>query len=242
MKKRGADACSSNAGFKRWALGLVKDHPATWGFYVGDELSPTPTNVSQTHALEQEVKSIAPGKPTMYVTIPNDNGVLTNQIQPFAGVADYVGADYYPVGKASTMGGVSNYAEETRQITAGAGANPIFVLQAFSWDSYDSSMADRFPTTQWHLVLTARTGPTQQSHAALAALCQIYWYPLYSFVRRQNYSPEEAQDLTQAFFARLLEHLGEALDRRGCGLHEEPGRRDCHRGGRHRDDRGHQPC
>src|SRR5689334_20217936 len=133
--------CSSNADFKQWALGLVKDHPATWGFYVGDELSPTSANVTQTHALEDEVKSIAPGKPTMYVTIPNDNGVLTSQLQPFAQVADYVGADYYPVGKASTMDGVSNYASETRDITGGAGTNPIFVLQAFSWSSYDSSMA-----------------------------------------------------------------------------------------------------
>jgi hypothetical protein len=138
--------CSSNAAFKRWALGLVKDHPATWGFYVGDELAPTSTNISQTHALEQEVKSVAPDKPTMYVTIPNDNGVLTSQIQPFANVADYVGADYYPVGKSKGTDGVSDYAAETRSVTANAGTNPIFVLQAFSWDSYDSSMADRFPT------------------------------------------------------------------------------------------------
>jgi hypothetical protein len=139
-------SCSNNSQFKQWALGLVKDHPATWGFYVGDELSPTSTNVTQTHALENEVKAIAPHKPTMYVTIPNDNGVLTSQLQPFAKVADYVGADYYPVGKASTMDGVSNYASETREITAAAGTNPIFVLQAFSWSSYDSGMADRFPT------------------------------------------------------------------------------------------------
>ena len=138
--------CSTNAQFKRWALGLVKDHPATWGFYVGDELAPTAANVSQTHALEQEVKSIAPGKPTMYVTIPNDSGVLTSQLQPFRDVADYVGADYYPVGKTSNLDRVSNYASETRETAAAAGTNPIFVLQAFSWDSYDSSMADRFPT------------------------------------------------------------------------------------------------
>jgi hypothetical protein len=138
--------CSNNAEFKQWALGLVKDHPATWGFYVGDELSPTSQNVSQTTALEQEVKSIAPDKPTMYVTIPNDDGVLTTQLGPFASVADYVGADYYPVGKSSSMDGVSNYASETRQMTASAGSSSIFVLQAFSWSSYDSSMADRFPS------------------------------------------------------------------------------------------------
>ncbi|HSD24445.1 MAG TPA: hypothetical protein VLB79_08980 [Solirubrobacterales bacterium] len=138
--------CSTNAQFKQWALGLVKDHPATWGFYVGDELSPTSQNISQTTALEREVKSIAPGKPTMYVTIPNDNGVLTTQLAPFASVADYVGADYYPIGKANSMDGVTDYASETRQMTANAGSRPIFVLQAFSWDSYDPSMADRFPT------------------------------------------------------------------------------------------------
>ena len=41
--------------------------------------------------------------------------------------------------------------------------------------------------------------------AALATLCQRYWYPLYAFVRRLGHQPADAQDLTQAFFARLLE-------------------------------------
>jgi RNA polymerase sigma-70 factor (ECF subfamily) len=66
-------------------------------------------------------------------------------------------------------------------------------------------MGDQFPTTLWHLVLRAQSGPTKQAQEALATLCQVYWYPLYAFVRRQNYGPEEAQDLTQAFFAQLLE-------------------------------------
>jgi RNA polymerase sigma-70 factor (ECF subfamily) len=78
-------------------------------------------------------------------------------------------------------------------------------------------VGEQFPTTQWHLLLRARDGRTQQSQEALAALCQIYWYPLYAFVRRQNYSPEEAQDLTQAFFARLLEkhYLDDYVRERG---------------------------
>jgi len=46
---------------------------------------------------------------------------------------------------------------------------------------------------------------SQQSQEALANLCRKYWYPLYAFVRRQGYSPKEAQDLTQGFFTRLLE-------------------------------------
>ena len=108
--------CSSNAQFKQWALGLVKDHPATWGFYVGDELSPTSQNISQTKALANEVKSIAPNRPTLYVTIPNDNGVLTSQLEPFEQTADYVGADYYPVGKGNNLDALSGYAEDTRRL------------------------------------------------------------------------------------------------------------------------------
>jgi hypothetical protein len=138
--------CSTNAQFKQWALGLVKDHPATWGFYVGDELSPTPQNVSQAKALANEVKAIAPDKPTLYVTIPNDNGVLTSQLEPFEQTADYVGADYYPVGKGNNVDATTGYAEDTRRLAAQYGSKPMFVLQAFSWDEYDPSYPDRFPT------------------------------------------------------------------------------------------------
>jgi len=63
----------------------------------------------------------------------------------------------------------------------------------------------RFPTTQWNLVLIAGDGTSEGSQEALASLCRIYWYPLYAFVRRQGHTPEDAQDLTQAFFARLVE-------------------------------------
>jgi hypothetical protein len=138
--------CSTNAQFKQWALGLVKDHPATWGFYVGDELSPTSTNISQTKALASEVKSIAPEKPTLYVTIPNDDGVLTSQLEPFEQTADYVGADYYPVGKGNKLDALTGYAEDTQRLASQYGRRPMFVLQAFSWSEYDPSYADRFPT------------------------------------------------------------------------------------------------
>jgi RNA polymerase sigma factor (sigma-70 family) len=53
-------------------------------------------------------------------------------------------------------------------------------------------------------VLTAGNSDTARAHAALETLAQSYWYPLYAYVRRRGYSPEDAQDLTQEFFARLL--------------------------------------
>src|SRR5438094_1730382 len=61
-----------------------------------------------------------------------------------------------------------------------------------------------FVTTQWSVVLTAQ-GRSPAADDALEKLCRTYWWPLYGFVRREGYKPEEAQDLTQAFFARLLE-------------------------------------
>ncbi len=63
-----------------------------------------------------------------------------------------------------------------------------------------------FPVTQWTVVLAAGGTPSPESAAALERLCQAYWYPLYAFVRRSGYPPADAEDLTQEFFARLLEH------------------------------------
>ncbi len=61
-----------------------------------------------------------------------------------------------------------------------------------------------FATTHWSVVLQAVEGQSPAAAAALEQLCRTYWYPLYAYVRRHGYSPEDAQDLTQGFFARLL--------------------------------------
>lgn len=61
-----------------------------------------------------------------------------------------------------------------------------------------------FGTTHWSVVLAARDPGSPEAQSALARLCQSYWYPLYCCVRRHGRSPEDAQDLTQAFFAKLI--------------------------------------
>jgi RNA polymerase sigma-70 factor (ECF subfamily) len=67
---------------------------------------------------------------------------------------------------------------------------------------------DLFSPTHWSVVLAAGKGEAEPevAQAALAELCQIYWAPLYSFVRRRGYTVHDAQDLTQSFFAYLIEH------------------------------------
>lgn len=62
-----------------------------------------------------------------------------------------------------------------------------------------------FHTTRWSVVLAARGGTTKDAADSLEALCRQYWPPLYSFVRQRGHAVHDAQDLTQAFFARLLE-------------------------------------
>jgi RNA polymerase sigma factor (sigma-70 family) len=72
----------------------------------------------------------------------------------------------------------------------------------------DSSVgvgAGLFHTTRWTLVMASAHDQSQTGRAALAALCQIYWYPLYAFARRHGHSPHDAQDLTQGFFLQILE-------------------------------------
>lgn len=62
-----------------------------------------------------------------------------------------------------------------------------------------------FATTHWSVVLKAGDTPGDESASALEALCRCYWYPLYAYIRRLGHSPHDAQDLTQSFFAYLLE-------------------------------------
>lgn len=62
-----------------------------------------------------------------------------------------------------------------------------------------------FATTHWSVVLDAGSSDTTRARNALEQLCRAYWFPVYAYVRRRGHSPHDAQDLTQEFFARLLD-------------------------------------
>ena len=74
-----------------------------------------------------------------------------------------------------------------------------------------------FTTTHWSLILNAQDTSSPLAAAALEKLCRAYWYPLYVYVRRQGEDEESAKDLTQGFFARLLEkrYLAQAQREKG---------------------------
>src|SRR5512138_2101923 len=68
-----------------------------------------------------------------------------------------------------------------------------------------SARHDVFATTHWTVVIAAGRGSSREAEVALEELCRTYWFPLYVYVRRQTPTREDAEDLTQAFFARFLE-------------------------------------
>jgi RNA polymerase sigma factor (sigma-70 family) len=72
-------------------------------------------------------------------------------------------------------------------------------------DKDDLPQGAQFTTTHWSVVMTAGQRDLPQAAEALEKLCRAYWYPLYAYVRRHGHSPEDAEDLTQQFFARLLD-------------------------------------
>jgi RNA polymerase sigma-70 factor (ECF subfamily) len=74
----------------------------------------------------------------------------------------------------------------------------------------DSPVPRQFATTQWTLVGLAMSDEASRTRAreALEELCRTYWYPLYAFVRSRGYAAVDAQDLTQAFFAQIIETGG----------------------------------
>lgn len=73
-----------------------------------------------------------------------------------------------------------------------------------SSQSPESRRQPLFVTTRWSVVLRAGLSDTTRAQAALAELCGAYWYPLYAYARRQGFGPQDAEDATQGFFAKLL--------------------------------------
>ena len=71
--------------------------------------------------------------------------------------------------------------------------------------SNPGTRAGVFATPNWSVVLLVGQGHASEAGCALTQHSEAYWYPLYAFVRRSGHAPEDAQDLTQEFFARLLE-------------------------------------
>ncbi len=123
---------ASDATTAARAIELVASHPATWGFYVGDELPAA--EAARVRALSAAVRRLAPTASLLYIARPG-----VKQLAPFARLADVAGADAYPVGSGDPP--VGRAARSARAAASVAGARTAMVLQAFSWSQYRAGPA-----------------------------------------------------------------------------------------------------
>lgn len=189
-RDRSADPASAESAAR--AVGLVANHPATWGFYIGDEL-PT-SEAGRVRRLSVAVRTIAPAKPQLYVARPG-----VDRLQPFARIADVAGADTYPIGSGDPP--VTDVARSVRAAGAAAGVRTAMVLQAFSWSQYRPD-----PPSSNRAALPYPSKPTLRAmrDAAIrnANPMMILWYS-YQDILRSDDPRKRWRDLTHAALAPL---------------------------------------
>jgi hypothetical protein len=177
----------SNPDFTALAIDAVANHPATWGFYIGDELPPR--EADRVGALSALVRSLAPDKPQLYVARPG-----AARLEPFAPFADFAGIDTYPVGSGDPL--VASAASSARTIASQAGAQTAIVLQAFSWSQYQPETRPlRYPGGR--SLRTMRDDAIRHGDPAL-----ILWYS-YQDVLRSDRPQRRWCELSLAAFSPI---------------------------------------
>jgi hypothetical protein len=175
----------SNADFASLAIGLVVNHPATWGFYIGDEVSPLEADA--VGALSATVRRLAPGKQQLYVARPG-----AALLEPFAPFVDVAGADTYPIGSAERS--VRHAARAARAVASEAGAQTAMVLQAFSWSQYrPGAVAPRYPNGR--ILRMMRDAAIHHANPAM-----ILWYS-FQDVLRSDQPRRRWRQLSRAAFS-----------------------------------------
>lgn len=169
------------------AIDLVASHPATWGFYIGDELPRA--EVDRVRTLAATVRRLAPSKPQLYVSRPG-----AGRLQPFARIVDVAGADPYPIGSGDPP--VHRAARSARAAASATGARTAMVLQAFSWSHYaPGARPVRYPT--------ARDLRAMRNAAIRhASPSMILWYS-YQDILRSDDPQRRWRDLVKAAFSPI---------------------------------------
>jgi hypothetical protein len=171
--------CATDEELLQYVVGLVKDSPATWGYYVGDE-----TPVAQAGAQAQfsaRLHELDPRHPRLFVGIGDGNGVKAD-IAPFADSAEVLGADFYPVGQNRPLSLVRDVSQRMSDYARSAGKQSAMVLQAFSWSAYGSPGFAPDPT--W----PSRQQMRQMRDYAVAGGADdlILWFNYYKMAQQPN--------------------------------------------------------
>ncbi len=165
---------------------MVKDHPATWGYYVGDEEEPE--RADAVRELSAAVRAADPDHPRMYVA-----NYEVAALRPFADCAEYVGLDVYPIGQSADstemVAEVGTVGRNLQTFGAESGKRTVLVLQGFNW-------ADDRNAPAWHH-LRSPTGTEMRQMRDLALQSEpdiILWFSY----------PHAKKNRTEDFWTQLV--------------------------------------
>ena len=208
--------CSDNSGFVQYAINLVRSLPATWGYYIGDELGPS--QASTVAALAAAVRQADPSHPLLYVGV--GSATFTSNLQPFESIANYVGEDVYPIGSGGSVSAVGPIAKTVAGLAQASGAGPAMVLQAFDWNEYPGTQS---APPSWP---SESQMQTMRDEALAANPSLILWYS-YQDIQRSDDPTGHWRDLMQAAFAPVQSTPGGSSGRPAA--HSASSRRHRHR-------------
>ncbi|HZO70754.1 MAG TPA: hypothetical protein VFB60_01050 [Ktedonobacteraceae bacterium] len=127
--------CFTNQDFLHYFVNLVKDLPATWGYYIGDEVPYQ--DHSKVRELADKIRQLDPFHPQLLIAGASTIDSVATNLLPFTDTADVLGADYYPVGSSyMPLQATANIASAVQSITDQVHKPSALVLQAFSWSQY----------------------------------------------------------------------------------------------------------
>jgi hypothetical protein len=189
-----AEACGcSDPALARHLIGLVKQSPATWGYYLADEQAPA--DASAVGAFSRRLRAIDPTHPRLVIAAGEDT--ISALLAPYAPAADVLGADSYPVGTGQNTARVSFIGSKVRAVSARSHRQTAMVLQAFDWSEYPKT--GPWPAPRWPSAAQMRRMREEAIAAAHPSL--ILWYSAFD-IRRSPDASAHWRDLVEAAFGR----------------------------------------
>ncbi len=185
----GSCGARTNDAVIRCYVDTVKNLPATWGYYVGDEV-PT-ADAPKARALAKRVRELDPAHPRLFVG--NGNGAVTTELQqtvlgPFTSTSETLGLDIYPIGSSTPLSTVGEVAATLQELAKAKAKRSALVLQSFSWSQYPDANPDVcFPFPD------CATSPSRQELREMRNLAidrgnpeLLLWYSYFDIMRSDD--------------------------------------------------------
>ena len=184
-------SCAAGDEFVRYVVGLVSRSPATWGYYVADELAPL--DAPAVAAFAHRLRAYDPTHPTLAVAAGDDT--VAQLLSPYATAADVLGADTYPIGTGQPLDRVSFIARNVKAVASRTHRRSALVLQAFSWSNYPN--VGPWPAPHWPSRAEMRRMRDLAIRAADPSL--ILWYSYFD-IRKAADADRHWRDLVWAAY------------------------------------------